>query len=485
MRFAQKCVGLGHCLPILLAVSLAACGGGGGGGGTAPAPATYSLSGTVSGLVTGTLVLAVTGKPNVNVTANGNVALGSGFGSSASYGVSVLTQPDQQTCTVTSGSGSFSGANVSSVQIACEADGLLLGFTTPENDVLVPVNETQEITAYFGGTELDDLSWEVLPGGLAANATVTTLSSTSVATVVEFNATVPGDYTLRLTSSVDPEQAVDLDLRVHQRYIAVDGRVQRRTYLQADGVARSETPGAPADEFKAIAQGHLYAVGVKTDGTVVSWGTNVTAPVPEDLANVEKVAAGDYFAVAIREDGTLAVWGHRNSDATIPEDLVATKFIAADATNPHIVAIQEDGTLVAWDADTGNLLDIPDDWEDLEFTQVCGTTWHVIALDESGTLHAWNATNNEDPELSSPPVTTNVAAIHCGSDQAALVQTNGRVMTWGVELGASGAFDSNTVSGFPAIQGAAFYSYWDPLFLTEGGAIIDVEGNLDRSVDGL
>jgi hypothetical protein len=439
----------------------------------------------VSGLVTGTLVLAVNGKPNVNVTANGNVALGNGFGSSASYGVTVLTQPEQQTCTVTNGSGSFSGAHVSGVQIACAADGLLLGFTTPDDDALVPVNATQEITAYFGGTELAELSWTVLPGGLAANATVTTLSSTSVATVVEFSATVPGDYTVRLSSSVDPAQVVDLDLRVHQRYTAVDGYVQRRTFLQADGQARSETTGTPADEFKAVAQGHLFAVGVKTDGSVVSWGTNITAPVPTDLADVAQVAAGAYFAVAIREDGTLAVWGHRNSDAQMPESLAATEFIAADATNSAIAAVQEDGTLVVWDGDTGNLLDLPDEWQDLEFTQVCGTTWHVMALDDSGTLHSWNGVNSEDAELDTPPVTSNVAAVYCGSDHAALVQTNGRVMTWGVNLGGNGAFDSNTVSGFPAIQGAALYGYGDPLFLTDGGAIVDREGNLERSVDAL
>jgi trimeric autotransporter adhesin len=99
------------------ALLLAACGGGGGGNAPPPPPPTFSIGGSASGLV-GTVVLQNNGGSNITVSANGSFSVASGLLSGAAYGVTVLTQPELQTCSVANGTGTISG-NVTNVTVTC------------------------------------------------------------------------------------------------------------------------------------------------------------------------------------------------------------------------------------------------------------------------------------------------------------------------------------------------------------------------------
>jgi len=107
---------------VAVAVILAsACGGGGSDGDTPPPPPpTYSVSGTVTGLVGSGLTLS-NGGASVTVSSNGVVLIASSLASGASYTVSVNTHPTNpsQICTVTNGSGTIASANIVNVDIAC------------------------------------------------------------------------------------------------------------------------------------------------------------------------------------------------------------------------------------------------------------------------------------------------------------------------------------------------------------------------------
>jgi len=111
-------------LPLLLAVLLlSACGGGGGGGGdSAPAGGgtpTYTIGGAVSGLTGTGLVLQNNGGDNLAILANAPFTFATALPTGSSYGVTVLTQPSGQGCTVNNGSGAVGGANVTNVSVAC------------------------------------------------------------------------------------------------------------------------------------------------------------------------------------------------------------------------------------------------------------------------------------------------------------------------------------------------------------------------------
>jgi hypothetical protein len=67
---------------------------------------THKIGGTVSGLATGqTLVLTNGSNGTATITANGAYSFGNLVAYNVSYGVTVLTQPTGQTCTVTNGNG--------------------------------------------------------------------------------------------------------------------------------------------------------------------------------------------------------------------------------------------------------------------------------------------------------------------------------------------------------------------------------------------
>ncbi len=130
-----KALRLGFCFA--LASLLAACGGGGGGGsggtggggggGGGGGAITYTIGGSITGL-SGTLVLQNNGANNLSRSANGSFTFTTAVSSGGSYSVTILTQPNNQTCTVANASGTAT-ANVTNVAITCVDGVFTLGGT--------------------------------------------------------------------------------------------------------------------------------------------------------------------------------------------------------------------------------------------------------------------------------------------------------------------------------------------------------------------
>jgi 6-phosphogluconolactonase (cycloisomerase 2 family) len=119
---------------IFVSVLLAACGGGGGGSGviTPPPPptSTYTIGGSISGLTGSGLVLQNNAGNNLPVAAKAaSFTFTTAVASGAAYAVTVLTQPKNpaQTCTVSKGSGTATGANITNVAIACTTNAYSVG----------------------------------------------------------------------------------------------------------------------------------------------------------------------------------------------------------------------------------------------------------------------------------------------------------------------------------------------------------------------
>lgn len=86
---------------------------------------TFGVGGTVSGLV-GNLVLQNNGSDNLTVSGNGSFTFGTRVAAGSTYRVTVLTQPNGQTCSVSAGSGTVSGA-VASVAVTCASNSYSIG----------------------------------------------------------------------------------------------------------------------------------------------------------------------------------------------------------------------------------------------------------------------------------------------------------------------------------------------------------------------
>ena len=87
---------------------------------TCAAVPTYSVGGIVNGL-SGTVALQDNGGDTLQVSASGSFTFATQLASGAAYNVTVQASPSGQTCTVGSGSGTVSGAAVTSVTVTCAA----------------------------------------------------------------------------------------------------------------------------------------------------------------------------------------------------------------------------------------------------------------------------------------------------------------------------------------------------------------------------
>ncbi len=91
---------------------------------------TYTIGGSVTGLTAGTVVLQNNSGDDLLIHQSGSGDVSFSFptkiSSGTSYSVTVLIQPNTQTCTVNSGSGAVSGT-VSSVRIVCSSESYSIG----------------------------------------------------------------------------------------------------------------------------------------------------------------------------------------------------------------------------------------------------------------------------------------------------------------------------------------------------------------------
>jgi hypothetical protein len=116
---------INHLVATTLIMLLTACGGGGGGDGGSVGVdvVTYTVGGSVSGL-TGTLVLRNNGGDALTRSSNGSFTFATPINDGASYSVTVASQPAGQSCSVSSGSGTVSGGNVTSITVSCVDTGV-------------------------------------------------------------------------------------------------------------------------------------------------------------------------------------------------------------------------------------------------------------------------------------------------------------------------------------------------------------------------
>jgi hypothetical protein len=95
---------------------------------------TYTVGGTVTGLAGSGLVLRNNGGDDLAVSSNGAFTFATPVSNGAAFDVTVFNQPisPAQTCVVTDGSGTMSGANVTTVGIVCTTNTYTVGGTVSD-----------------------------------------------------------------------------------------------------------------------------------------------------------------------------------------------------------------------------------------------------------------------------------------------------------------------------------------------------------------
>lgn len=253
------------------------------------------------------------------------------------------------------------------------------------------------------------------------------------------------------------------------------------------------TTFAGGSNWKQISLGYGFAAGVKTDGTLWTWGaneggqlgvtgfTNRSTPVTTSVGgtNWKEVACGFTHAVATKTDGTLWTWGsgnngelgrggfNNNGDFPITVFGSATNWKSISAGYRYTAAIKTDGTLWLWGLSyagklgngvtTSNIISTP------ITTFAGGSNWKQVSLGNKvsaaiktdGTLWTWGygIFNGNLGVLSSVNRSTPITTFAGGTDwkqvshgqyHVAAVKTDGTLWTWG--LGSAGDLGNATLN---------------------------------------
>jgi len=156
----------------------------------------FAIGGTLAGLGGGTLVLQDNSADNLSLTGNGMFMFPISLEGGASYAVTVLTQPTNQTCTVTSGSGTVA-ATVTTVSINCvcsgncDISGSVSGLTA--SGLVLQNNGGDDLTVNAGATTFTFAT--PVPVGNSYSVTVLTQPTGQVCTVTNATGGVSSSVT--------------------------------------------------------------------------------------------------------------------------------------------------------------------------------------------------------------------------------------------------------------------------------------------------
>ncbi|GIO13235.1 hypothetical protein J19TS2_27900 [Cohnella xylanilytica] len=180
-----------------------------------------------------------------------------------------------------------------------------------------------------------------------------------------------------------------------------------------------------------IAAGAYHSLALKSDGTVVAWGSNSAGQtdVPAELAGPGKVidiAAAANYSLALKSDGTVVAWGDNHNGVTdVPAGLTGVVAIAAGGA--HVLALKPDGTVVAWGRNSQHQTEVPAGLAGV--VAIAAGALHSLALKSDGTVVAWGS--NTFGQSAMPAGLTGVAGIVAGENHSLALKSDGTVVAWG------------------------------------------------------
>ncbi|HWS27025.1 MAG TPA: choice-of-anchor Q domain-containing protein, partial [Xanthomonadales bacterium] len=139
---------------------------------------TYTVGGTVSGLVGSGLVLQNNAGDDLAIAADGAFTFATALPDLSPYAVTVLTQPGTpvQSCSVANGSGTLAGANITNVVVSCVAvNAVVNSIADPGTGTcdLAECTLREAIVAANATAGLDTISFDPVVFGVARTITLT------------------------------------------------------------------------------------------------------------------------------------------------------------------------------------------------------------------------------------------------------------------------------------------------------------------------
>ncbi len=192
-----------------------------------------------------------------------------------------------------------------------------------------------------------------------------------------------------------------------------------------------------AYESSAGPDDYSFALGLKSDGTVVGWGADAPPWIPpyDDIValtpwillrrngslitsnpppgpNAGFIAIGDggEHWLAIREGGAVVAWGANFSgQCNVPEPNTGYRAVTGACTDHftgagYTLAIHATGSIVGWGANVNGVLDVPE--PNTGFDAVAAARTHALGLKQDGSIVRWGS-----PATCPPPPAGRFTAI--------------------------------------------------------------------------
>jgi alpha-tubulin suppressor-like RCC1 family protein len=116
-----------------------------------------------------------------------------------------------------------------------------------------------------------------------------------------------------------------------------------------------------ATNVQSVAAGYGFSLALKSDGTVIAWGTIGATNVPAGLTNVVAIAAGYGQGLALKNNGTLVSWGVPGysgiAETNIPAGL--SNIVAVACGADHNLVLKTNGTVYAWGLNYSGQTNVP------------------------------------------------------------------------------------------------------------------------------
>lgn len=212
----------------------------------------------------------------------------------------------------------------------------------------------------------------------------------------------------------------------------------------------------PTVKVVQIAAAKDNSIALKSDGTVIAWGKQVTtwAKPPEGLTDVVEIYAKDTVFLARKSNGTIVAWGSNEAtELNIPAGL--GKVVSMASAGNHTLVVSELGAIsgvgraIGWGLNGNGQSTVPVDAQS-SATKVAAGTYYSMALKFNGTVVAWGS--NGAGAMPMPSDLSNVIAIDAGYRYALALKSDGTVVAWGQEYSGNGILDVAGLTGIKAIS---------------------------------
>jgi hypothetical protein len=183
---------------------------------------------------------------------------------------------------------------------------------------------------------------------------------------------------------------------------------------------------APNTDFVAISAAWDHSMGLKTDGSIVLWGDNTygqnTPPSPN--TDFVAIADGGGYCLGLKSDGSIVAWGTNYwGETAVPQP--NSGFVAISAGYEHALGLKTDGTIVAWGYNYFGQCNVP---PAMNFVSIAAGLWHSMGVQIDGTIVAWG--RNSQGQCNVPIPNADFMAIDAHEYSMGL-KNDGSIVEWG------------------------------------------------------